>query len=172
MSLENKSTPALSETVAKTADVSAKEFEGMTRQQLIERLMALEQEKRAQRFEATAGSSGGQTTRQPQAETEIKSETSTNMDDDDEEGPSTPSDQDRPMEEAERSLSIGSGTKEDNEEAEEEDEEDETESEQQQQEATSKPMQCLWKECGQICAGMQELITHISDTHVGSGKVR
>ncbi|ORY98830.1 hypothetical protein BCR43DRAFT_436247, partial [Syncephalastrum racemosum] len=78
MNLENKSTPALSETVAKTADVSAKEFEGMTRQQLIERLMALEQEKRAQRFEAT--------------------------------------------------------------------------------------------ECGHICAGMQELITHISDTHVGSGK--
>ncbi|KAI7854249.1 hypothetical protein BDC45DRAFT_441102, partial [Circinella umbellata] len=31
-------------------------------------------------------------------------------------------------------------------------------------------MQCLWKDCGQICDDMQALIAHISDNHVGSGK--
>ncbi|KAI7884939.1 hypothetical protein K492DRAFT_124443, partial [Lichtheimia hyalospora FSU 10163] len=39
-----------------------------------------------------------------------------------------------------------------------------------QEKLQSKPMQCLWKDCGQMLENMQKLISHISDNHVGSGK--
>lgn len=162
-SLDTQSTPALSETVAQRADVSAKEFEGMTREQLIARLMELEQEKRANRAET----SGGQ--QQSVEASEMKSEASTNLEEEEEDAPSTPPDTDR-NNRTESIAERSGGGNDDAEELDDEDEEDEGEGDQQEQ-AASKPMQCLWKDCGQMCDGMQSLIAHITDNHVGSGKV-
>ncbi|KAL0575303.1 hypothetical protein ABG067_009045, partial [Albugo candida] len=35
---------------------------------------------------------------------------------------------------------------------------------------TQVQMQCKWKECGVMFYDLQKLISHINDTHVGSGK--
>ena len=148
-----------------SCDVSPKEFEGMSREQLIARLMVLEQEKRA----------GGVTNQQGAATSsdiavEIKSETSTNVDDD-EEGPSTPPDTQRSAADNNAERSSESNSKhEDGGDEDEEDEDEDGDSEQPDQ-VQSKPMQCLWKDCGQMLENMQKLISHISDNHVGSGKV-
>lgn len=154
-----------------SCDVSPREFEGMSREQLIARLMVLEQEKRAGGGSSvTSRSEQGQGT-SSEAAIEIKSETSTNVDDDDE-GPSTPPDTHRSAADNNAERSSESNSKhEDGGDEDEEDEDEDGDSEQPDQ-AQSKPMQCLWKDCGQMLENMQKLISHISDNHVGSGKVR
>ena len=36
---------------------------------------------------------------------------------------------------------------------------------------TDLQLQCKWKDCGDSFSSLQKLISHINDTHVGSGKV-
>lgn len=150
-------------------DVSPREFEGMSREQLIARLMVLEQEKRAGGGVTTTNRGEQSQVATSEAAVEIKSETSTNVDDD--EGPSTPPDTHRSAADNNAERSSESNSKHEDGGEEDEEEEDEDGDSEQPDQVQSKPMQCLWKDCGQMLENMQKLISHISDNHVGSGKV-
>lgn len=184
--LQFQSTPALSETFAKAADVSEKEFEGMSREELIARLMVLEKERRASQAEKLHQPQQQQQQhnqhqhqqQQQQQQTEvieIKSESSTNIDEEEEDAPSTPPDG------QDRSIKKNSSQSKQSEDADDDDEEEDEDGEghgeghgegQDQEPSATKPMQCLWKDCGQTYQGVRNLTEHICDVHVGGGKVK
>ncbi|KAF7726995.1 hypothetical protein EC973_008108 [Apophysomyces ossiformis] len=162
-------TPAPSQSVVEKTNVSSKEFEDMSREQLIARLMELETEKRAGSLQNSPDASKRMSIDEsPRKVTfnplengsEMKSETSTYVDDEEEEGPPTPLDEDQQN---------GEDAVEDDEELDEEEDEDE-DGDGDQQGLLKEQVQCRWKDCGQKFDELQQLISHIRDSHVGSGK--
>ncbi|KAG0180461.1 hypothetical protein DFQ29_000660 [Apophysomyces sp. BC1021] len=153
--------------------VSAAEYESMSKEELIARLVVLEQEKRTGSQQTSPTEAGVAESSSRQAEiaqevmAEMRSEASTNADE--EEGPSTPSD-------AQESRGIGSvapETEEKVEEVDEGEEEDDDELESEHQEENEEPkeqVQCRWRDCGEKFDELKNLISHISEAHVGSGK--
>jgi hypothetical protein len=181
MNIESQSTASLSRNVAQAAHVSVKEFEHMSREQLIARLVQLEQEKRGNSpgsnsahsattpipsslQQSTTAETLQDSSRSGPAEA-AATDTSTNPDEDDD-GPSTPTDNNASTDKtkAENESKNDDGEEEDVDEDEDEDADDDAPKEEQK-------MQCRWTNCGLVCETLESLISHIGEAHVGSGKV-
>lgn len=139
------------------APLSAKEYESMSREELISRLVELEQEKRSGESMSSSPSmsiNGG-----PACSHDTES---------------TSSSTNKPIT-LTASREVGTIKEEDENAAEddnpsstkdEEDEEDDDE-----EEAVHQEVVCRWKDCGSKFDKLQQLIDHLGDIHVGSGKV-
>ncbi|KAG2176019.1 hypothetical protein INT44_000498 [Umbelopsis vinacea] len=181
MNIESQSTASLSRNVAQAAHVSVKEFEHMSREQLISRLVQLEQEKRGHSPGSNSAHSATtpipstlqqSTTAEtmhdnarPSAAEAAVTDTSTNPDDDDD-GPNTPTDN-----HASTDKVKAEGGESKNDDGEEEDvDEDEDEDADEDAPKEEQKMQCRWINCGLVCETLESLISHIGEAHVGSGK--
>lgn len=196
MNLETQSTATLSRNIAQVAQVSVKEFEHMTREQLIARLVQLEQEKRGnspgsnsaqsattptpsslqqQQSAPLAEVSHADNTQQPESRGSNMdasvTDTSTNADDDDD-GPNTPTDNNTTGTTNGVNLSSSQHDNDNKEDGDDEevDEDDEEDGEEETPKEEQK-MQCRWRDCGLVCDSLSSLISHIGEAHVGSGKV-
>jgi hypothetical protein len=119
----------------------ATHYENMSREELIARLVVLENEKSSR-----AKAENNKMEERNPLLIDTKMNNNNKSDEDDEDSPSTPA-------ESESRTSV-------NEEEDDEEEEDET-----------KQLECKWKDCQEKFTKLQKLISHISDDHVGSGKV-
>lgn len=129
-------------------DASSSPYDNMSREQLIARLVKLENEKRAQENPENAAA----ITEQIEA-TNVKILEAS--DEDQKENRDKIKQEQVPEEEVEQSEK-------------EAEEESKTKSEEPKEEVT----RCLWKNCGQSFNALQDLTDHIQEIHVGSGKVR
>jgi hypothetical protein len=181
MNIESQSTASLSRNVAQAAHVSVKEFEHMSREQLIARLVQLEQEKRgnspgsnsAHSATTPIPSSLQQSTTAEAVQDGSRSgpaeaaatDTSTNPDEDDD-GPNTPTDNHASTDKAKAESESKNDDGDDELEDEDEDEDADEDASKEEQK-----MQCRWTNCGLVCENLESLISHIGEAHVGSGKV-
>ncbi|KAI9021680.1 hypothetical protein CLU79DRAFT_752783 [Phycomyces nitens] len=158
---------------------AAKEFDSMSREELIARLIELEREKKrtdstntnspdveilGDNPDARRGSAVNVTPAasiiQVAGSTHHDSKSETTMEDEDEE-PGTPLDsQNKDEEKSEDADELD----------EDEDEEDAEVDMLEGTEPEKLEFQCLWRDCGETFEELQKLITHINDNHVGSGK--
>ncbi|KAL0072865.1 hypothetical protein F4703DRAFT_1954014 [Phycomyces blakesleeanus] len=181
----NSNTSSNNSNSNKSESLSVKEFDSMSREELIARLIELEREKK--RTDSINGNSpdveplgdnpdtrsGTAATAAAAAvvtpatsiiqvttvSTQQDSKSETTMEDEDDE-PGTPLDsQNRDEDKSEDADEL------------DEDEDEDTEVDMLEETEPEKlEFQCLWRDCGETFEELQKLITHINDNHVGSGK--
>lgn len=134
---------------AQAEDAAPSSYDNMSREQLIARLVKLENEKRAQE--------------NPDGAASVKEQTEVTKN----ECPIEPVEEEKPeCQEQSKQKQEAEG------EPEEIEKDPEEEPKAKNEEAKEEMTRCLWKNCGRSFNTLQELIEHIQDTHVGSGKVR
>lgn len=134
-----------------------REYEQMSREQLIARLVELEQEKRANESQQTSPNSAGTTSKEVAQQNQDVSRKETLPDNKEEKDiqqntTEQPSCRRQQSDIKETSL--------------------EETGAQSKSEPKNEQLQCLWKDCGQRFDTLEKLTSHIGYTHVGSGKVR
>jgi hypothetical protein len=192
--VDTTSTPDLSRKVAEASspNVSAKEFDGMSRDQLIARLVALEKEKRTSQRSSPSSSSNPGLPSPPSAPasasttaTDIPNHQDTDQEDDEDQEDDDDDDDDDEEEDDDDTLSskdqAGTTTKQQSSSSPSQQPKDTDTimagSDDQQAASTDpsnsvedRPASCGWLHCGQQFDNLQLLIAHISESHVGSGK--
>ncbi|KAL0082029.1 hypothetical protein J3Q64DRAFT_1182194 [Phycomyces blakesleeanus] len=169
-------------------NVISKEFDGMSREQLIARLINLEAEKRAGSFHSTSSTSEACGYKKESLVDTVYSSCSSPSSPP---PPGVPAPSSHPysnsihghteeIEEKEEEQAAGAAATLSNQHRSEKStsprEMAETEEEIKREGSNSENIsedlyKCQWTDCGQVFSVMQEFISHISDTHVGSGKV-